>query len=116
MSESGCVGFLEGDQSAGELEEGEVVLVLLAPADEEAAVSVQPGVGRLDDPAAGAPAGGAQLELDLFAAAADVRGELPFGDEVADAVVVVAAVEAQSLRVLLARLGPRDRDRVERRG
>jgi len=26
MSESGCVGFLEGDQSAGELEQGEVVV------------------------------------------------------------------------------------------
>ena len=28
---SGGVGFLEGDQAAGEVEEGEVVLVFLAP-------------------------------------------------------------------------------------
>jgi hypothetical protein len=73
-------------------------------------------VAGFDDPAAGAPAGGAQLERDLFAAGADVRGELPFGDEVADAVVVVAAVEAQTLRLLGCRLGPLDRDRVEGRG
>jgi hypothetical protein len=56
------------------------------------------------------------LELDLFAAGADVRGEPPFGDEVADAVVVVAAVEAETLRLLAGRLGSLDRDRVEGRG
>lgn len=69
-----------------------------------------------DDPAAGAPAGSAQFALDLFAAGADVRGELPFGDEVADARVVVAAVEAQALRLLGGGLGPLDRERVEGRG
>src|SRR6266487_4258118 len=78
LSRLGCgeertAGFLEGDETGGELEEGEVVLVFLAPADEDAAVSVQPGVGRLDDPAAGAPAGRARLELDLLAAGTDVR-------------------------------------------
>jgi len=41
MSESGCVGFLEGDQSAGELEQGEVVLGFLRPADQERAVAVE---------------------------------------------------------------------------
>jgi hypothetical protein len=40
MSESGCVGFLEGDQSAGELEQGEVVLGFLRPADQERTVAV----------------------------------------------------------------------------
>ena len=56
----GCgAGFLEGDQAAGELEQGEVVLVLLGPADEDGAVAVQPGVCGLDDPASvlGRPAG-----------------------------------------------------------
>ena len=39
----GCeVGFLEGDEAAGELEECEVVLVFLRPADQDAAVAVQP--------------------------------------------------------------------------
>jgi len=75
LSRLGCsgersAGFLEGDEAGGELEEGEVVLVFLAPADEDAAVSVQPGVGRLDDPSPGAPAGCAGLELDLLAACA----------------------------------------------
>jgi hypothetical protein len=92
-------GFLEGDQAAGELEEGEVVVVFLRPADQECPVAVEPGVAGLDDPAAGAPAGGVELELDLVAARVDVRGELPFGDELADALVVVAAVEAQTLRL-----------------
>jgi len=43
--------------------------VFLAPADEDASVAIQPGVGRFDDPAAGAPTGDAGLELDLLAAA-----------------------------------------------
>jgi hypothetical protein len=37
-----AVGFLEGDEAGGELEECEVVLVFLAPADEDAAVSDVP--------------------------------------------------------------------------
>lgn len=54
--EAGGVGFLEGDQAARELEQGEVVLVLLRPADQERTVAVEPGVAGLDDPAAGTPA------------------------------------------------------------
>ena len=46
-----------GDQAAGELEQGAVVLGLLRPADEQAAEAVEPGVGALDDPAACAEAG-----------------------------------------------------------
>ena len=90
-----------------------MVLVLLAPADEDAAVSVQPGVGRLHDPASGAPAGGAGLEVDLFAAAADVRGESVLADELARVGVVVGGVEADPLRRVGGRLGTLDRDRVE---
>jgi hypothetical protein len=51
------MGFLERDQSAGELEEREVILGLLRPTDEQSAVAVEPGVAGLDDPTAGAPAG-----------------------------------------------------------
>ena len=112
--EAGGVGFLEGDQAARELEQGEVVLVLLRPADQERTVAVEPGVAGLDDPAAGTPARSAELERDLFAAPADVRAEAALADELADPRVVVAAVEAESLRLLGRRLGPRDRDRVER--
>jgi hypothetical protein len=113
----GCeVGLFEGDQAACELEEGEVVVVFLRPADQQRAVAVQPGMAGFDDPAAGAPAGGVELEFDLLAARVDVRRELPFGDELADAVVVVAAVEAQALRLFGRWGGSLDRDRVERRG
>jgi hypothetical protein len=41
-SEACGMGFLEGDQSACELEECEVVLVLLRPADQDGAVAVEP--------------------------------------------------------------------------
>jgi hypothetical protein len=112
----GEASLLEGDQPAGELEQGEVILVLSRPADEQCPVAVEPGVAGLDDPAAGTPPGRAQFELDLFAACADVRREAALTGELADPRVVVGAVEAQALRLLGRGLGPLDRDRVERRG
>jgi hypothetical protein len=113
--ESGGVGFFECDEAAGELEEGEVVLVFLAPADEQSAVAVQPRVGGLDDPSPCAPAGGAQLQLDLLAARADVRREAVLAGELVHRRRVVAAVQAQPLRLLDARLRPGDRDRGDAR-
>jgi hypothetical protein len=106
---------LECDQAAGELEQREVVGGFLRPADQERAVAVEPGVTGLDDPAARAPAGCAALVADFVGAAADVRPEAVLGDKLADPRVVVAAVETESLWLLWCRLGPRDRDRVERR-
>jgi len=55
------VGFLERDQAAGELEQGEVVLGFLRPTDQESAVAVEPGVAGLDDPTPCPPARSAQL-------------------------------------------------------
>lgn len=107
--------FLEGDQAAGELEQGEVVVVLLRPADEKRPVAVEPGVAGFDDPAACPPAGRAELESDLLAASSDVRGEAARDREFVHPGVVVAAVEAQPLRPLGARLWPLDRDRGEGR-
>ena len=107
-------GLLERDEAAGELQQGEVVLVLLGPADEDRAVAVQPGVAGLDDPASGAPPGGAELVLDLLAAGADVRREVVVIDQIADLGVVVGLVQADALRSLGGRLRALDRDRVER--
>jgi hypothetical protein len=110
------VGLLERDQSAGELEEREVVLGLLRPADQECAVAVEPGVAGLDDPAAGAPARSRPLQIELVAAAADVCRVAAAGGELIDPGVDVAAVEAERLRRLDRRRGTIDRDRVEGRG
>jgi hypothetical protein len=109
------VCFLEGDQAAGELEQGEVVLVFLGPADEDAAVAVEPRMAGLDDPAPRPPAGFAQALLDLLAAGADVGREVVVDDELAGLDVVVGLVQADALRRLKRRCGPLDRDRVERR-
>jgi hypothetical protein len=106
------VGFLEGDQAAGELEQREVVLRFLRPADQECAVAVETGVEGLDDPAASAPPGRRSFELELVGAAADVRGVLALRDHLVDG-PLVGAVEAQALRAPLARPRPPDRDRVE---
>ena len=100
MSESGGVGFLEGDQAAGELEEREVVLGFLRPADQERAVAVEPGVAGLDDPAAGAPSRRGAFELELFARGDGCGRVAATGDELVDPRVVVAAVEAEPLRTV----------------
>ena len=109
------MGLLERDEAAGELEEGEVVLVFLAPADEDAAVSVQPGVGCFDDPAAGAPAGLLELEFDLFAARPDVRRVAVLEREGVHRRRVVGAVEAEALRLCRGRRRPLDRNAVQGR-
>jgi len=82
------------------VEEAEVVLGLLRPADEECAVAVEPGVAGLDDPAPRAPSRCGAFELELVGAATDVGAIAAAGCEVADPGVGVAAVEAQALRVL----------------
>lgn len=114
--ELGSLGLLERDQSASQLEQGEVVARLLRPADQEAAVSVEPGVAGLNDPAACSPVRIAKLLADLVAAAADVAGQPLLGDPFVHPGVVVATIETEPLRPSLARLGPRDRDRGERHG
>jgi len=116
VSESGGVGFLECDQSAGELEEGEVVLGFFRPADQEGAVAVEPGVAGLDDPASRAPAGTGAFQFEFVAAPTDVRCEAATGRELGDPRIGVAAVETEALRMLGGRLGPEDRHRVECRG
>jgi len=55
-------------------------------------------VAGLDYPAAGAPAGSADLELDLLAARADVRDEPVLADQLARVGVVVGPVETDALR------------------
>jgi hypothetical protein len=100
VRESGGVGLLERDQAAGELQEREVVLGFLRPADQESAVAVEPGVAGLDDPTPGASSRDRSFALELVAAPTDVRGEAASGRELVDPGVGVAAVEAQTLRLL----------------
>lgn len=111
---AGGVGFLEGDQAGREVEQGEVVLVLLGPADEDAAVAVHPGVTGLHDPAACPPIGLVNLELDLLTARADMGCEVVVAGQVANLGVVVCLVQADALRPLGCGLRTRDRDRVQR--
>ena len=96
------------------MEHGEVGVGAFLPAGEDAAKAVQPGVGALDNPAAGAEAGLSLDRLCFFAAAADVRGERELLGERTDLRVVVAAVEAERLRRRGRRRGSFDRDRLER--
>jgi hypothetical protein len=71
-------------------------------------------VAGFDDPPACPPGGAVLFEVDLFAAAADVRCQPVLADELATVGIVVGLVEADPLRLLDGRLGTLDRDRVER--
>ena len=110
------MGFLERDQAAGELEEREVVLGFLRPADQQGAVAVEPVVTGFDDPTTGAPSRCGSFELELVGAATDVGGVAATGREVVDPGIGVATVETQGLRIVGGRLGPLDRNRVQCRG
>ena len=72
-------------------------------------------MGAFDDPASGAKASLTGERLLLLAARANVRAETELAGELLDLVVVVSRVEAQTLWTLPGRLGPFDRDRLERR-
>jgi hypothetical protein len=82
------------------LEECEVVLGFLRPANQEGAVAVEPGVASLDDPAASAPLRRCSFELEFLAAATDVGRVAATGRELADPRVAVAAVGTEALRIL----------------
>jgi hypothetical protein len=71
-------------------------------------------VAGLDDPAACFPLGVLRLFLDLLAACADVRCEPVVANQLTDDSVVICPVQADALRLLRGRLGPLDRDRVQR--
>jgi hypothetical protein len=92
----------------------EVGVGAFLPAGEDAAEAIEPGVGSLDDPAAGAEAGLPLDRLCFLPAAADVGGERELLGQLADLLVVVGGVEAEPLRKLRRRVGPLDRDALER--
>jgi len=111
---SGRSGGAPGDQPAGKVQHREVGVGAFLPADEDSAEAVEPGVGALDDPAS-CPLARFPLErFRFFAARADVGGEAELGGEFVHLGVVVALVEAESLRPLPRRLRPFDRDALQR--
>jgi hypothetical protein len=82
------------------VEHREVGVCAFLPAGEDAAEAVEPGVGAFDDPAACSEAGLAFERLRFLAPAADVGGETELLEQLTYLVVVVAAVEAEPLRLL----------------
>src|SRR3954467_6774961 len=91
------------DDAAGEMKQAEVVGGLLAPADQDGAEAVQPGVCPLHHPTPGFDLSLA-LGHDLLAAGAQVQGEAELFGQGARLVVVVALVQAEVLRLIRWRL------------
>lgn len=96
------------------MEHGEIGVRAFLPAGEDAAEAVEPRVGALDDPVAGAEAGLTFERLRFFAPAPDLGGEAELLCEIAHLAVIVALAEAQLLRLLERGLGSLDGDRLDR--
>ena len=79
------------------MQEGDVVLGLFLPTDEEATKAVHPTVRALHHPAAGAEARFAFERDRFFTPGADVGGEAELGHDVAHFPVVIAFVQTQPL-------------------
>jgi hypothetical protein len=96
--------------------QGAVVLGILRPANEQAAVAVEPGVRALDDPAPREPSRVFALGLDLLAAGSEVQGEAEACGDLAHLGEVIALVEAEALGALGGGLRAVDWDRGDRLG
>jgi len=92
-----------------------VVVGLFAPADEQAAEAVEPGVGAFDDPAARAEAFLAFDLFLLFTAGADMPGEAELVEQLVDLGIVVALVQAQALGRLRGGVRTVDHDALQGR-
>src|SRR5262245_17140114 len=80
------------------MEHRDVGVGAFLPADENSAESIHPAMGPLDDPAPRFNAGGLLDRLRLLASAADMGGEAELLREGPNFVIVVALVEAETLR------------------
>lgn len=103
--------LLEGDEPAGEVNEGKVVRANSFPANEQAAEAVVPGVGALHHPAAGLALDAA--EQRLLSPAPDVGRDPASSDGRLRVLVVVPLVEAEVLGAAGAAWGT-ENHRVER--
>ena len=106
-------GLPEGDESAGEMKESQLVGADSLPAYEQTAEVVVPGVGALDHPPAWLPLDAA--EKGLLAAATDVGRDPASPNSRLRIAVVVAFVEAEMPRPAWPTRGAQDH-RVERLG
>src|SRR5260370_17019341 len=84
------------------MEQGQVILRLFVPPNEQAAKAVHPGMAAFHDPTACFEA---RLPLDglgLFSAWANVGGQAECTQDVAHLIIVVALVQTHPLRMLFA--------------
>ena len=91
-----------------------MVFGFLRPADQDGAPPVHPGVGGLNDPAAGPPPGVTALGVGFLAAASDVGCEPTVGESLPDAAGVIPLIQAHPVRGVVWRSRPTDRATVQR--
>src|SRR5260370_19986101 len=97
------------------MEQGQVILRLFVPPNEQAAKAVHPGMAAFHDPTACFEA---RLPLDglgLFSAWANVGGQAECTQDVAHLIIVVALVQTHPLWMLFAWLRTLDHDAFDAR-
>src|SRR3954452_10161850 len=97
------------------MQQAEVVLDLLLPADQDPAEPVHPAMGPLHDPTASLVSRLTLQCLGLLATRPYMRREPELADQLPRVVVVVALVQAHPLGARRRRLGPVHRDALQRR-
>src|SRR5215210_986946 len=82
------------------MEQSEVILGFLVPADQEGAEAVEPGVAAFDHPSSCPRAGVALERLCLLTPGADMSGEPELFEKIADLAPVIVLIHAHALRLL----------------
>ena len=105
-------GLLPGDETAGQMHEGEMIGGLPFPTNEEPSEAIMPAVRTLDHPASG-------LALDSanerrLAATTDVGDDTPLAYRPVDVSIVITFVQAEMARATGA-ARPLEHDRIEHR-
>jgi len=94
------------------MEQGEIIGGLFAPADQDGAEAVEPGMGALDDPAARFGLG-LTLGLPLFAPGAQVQGKGKLLGQFAWLAIVIAFIQTQVLWAVPGRARSGQRERLQ---
>ena len=106
LSENQYLG--KDELSAGEMKEGEIILALLLPPNQESARAIEPGMGAFHHPTAGPIARDELFLAFLFHPTANMRLIVACEQFLVDQGGVVGGIQAQMLGLLCCRLGPAD--------
>src|SRR6266700_3351331 len=97
------------------MKQGQIILRLFVPTNEQAAKAIHPGMTPLHHPAPRFAAGYSLDGFGFFSSWTNMGRKAELAQDVADFVVVIPFVQTHPLQVVLARLWTLDDDSLDRR-